>query len=125
MVGYLKWVNIKYKKEKIDVQKGKFFIKFGREFMVVVKMYGFDFEINLKFRDVIVKVKVNNMFMDKIMGFIKRVVGEIDIIGYEDIMYEGYGFGGVVVIVEVMINNRNRIVGEFRYIFDKNGGNFG
>lgn len=101
------------------------FTKLGRELMVVAKMYGPDPETNPKLRDVIAKAKANNMPMDKIMGFIKRAAGEIDTTGYEDITYEGYGPGGVAVIVEAMTNNRNRTAGELRHIFDKNGGNLG
>uniref|UniRef100_A0A7C5V502 Probable transcriptional regulatory protein ENL71_08710 n=1 Tax=Caldicellulosiruptor owensensis TaxID=55205 RepID=A0A7C5V502_9FIRM len=125
MSGHSKWANIRHKKEKTDAQKGRLFTKLGRELMVVAKMYGPDPETNPKLRDVIAKAKANNMPMDKIMGFIKRAAGEIDTTGYEDITYEGYGPGGVAVIVEAMTNNRNRTAGELRHIFDKNGGNLG
>lgn len=125
MSGHSKWANIKHKKEKTDAQRGRIFTKLGRELMVVAKMFGADPEANPKLRDVIAKARANNMPMDKIMGFIKRASGEIDTAGYEDITYEGYGPGGVAVIVEAMTNNRNRTAGELRHIFDKNGGNLG
>ena len=125
MSGHSKWNNIKRKKEKTDGQKAKIFTKIGREIAVVVKMGGGDPAVNGKLRDLIAKAKANNVPNDNIDRIIKKAMGEGDKNNYENITYEGYGPGGVAVIVESLTDNRNRTAGEVRHTFDKFGGNMG
>lgn len=125
MSGHSKWANIKHKKEKTDSQKGKVFTKIGREISVVVKQGGADPEANSKLKDVIAKAKALNIPNDNIMRSIKKAAGELDAQNYEEILYEGYGPGGVAVIVETLTDNRNRTAGDIRHYFDKFGGNLG
>ena len=125
MSGHSKWANIKHKKGKADAQKGKLFTKLGREIAVCVKMGGPDPETNSKLRDVIAKAKANNMPNDSITRSLKKAAGEGDQSNYEEITYEGYGPGGVAVIVEATTDNRNRTAGDVRHLFDKFGVNLG
>ncbi len=125
MSGHSKWANIKHKKGKTDAQKGKIFTKLGREIAIVVKQGGPDPTANSKLKDVIAKAKAANMPNDNIERSIKKAAGEVDGANYEEINYEGYGPGGVAVIVEAMTDNRNRTAGDVRHYFDKFGGNLG
>jgi len=125
MAGHSKWANIKHKKEKTDAQKGKIFTKLGREIAVAVRAGGPDPETNSRLKDAIAKAKANNMPNDSILRSIKKASGEMMGDDYEEIVYEGYGPGGVAVIVETLTNNRNRTAGDIRHIFDKYGGNLG
>ncbi|HHV28397.1 YebC/PmpR family DNA-binding transcriptional regulator [Acetivibrio mesophilus] len=125
MSGHSKWANIKHKKQKTDAQKGKVFTKIGREIAIVVKQGGPDPEVNSKLKDVIAKAKAANMPNDTIMRSIKKAAGDVDSANYEEVTYEGYGPGGVAVIVEAMTDNRNRTAGDVRHFFDKFGGNLG
>jgi len=125
MSGHSKWANIKNKKEKTDSQRGKIFTKIGREIAIAVKEGGGDPANNSKLRDVIAKAKANNMPNDNITRSIKKATGELGSVNYEEITYEGYGPGGVAVIVEVVTDNRNRTAAEMRHIFDKSGGSMG
>ncbi len=125
MAGHSKWANIKHRKEKSDARRGKIFTKLGREIAVVVKQGGPDPETNSKLRDVIAKAKSANMPNDNIMRSIKKAAGEGDSDNFEEIVYEGYGPGGVAVIVEAMTDNRNRTAGDLRHYFDRFGGNLG
>jgi YebC/PmpR family DNA-binding regulatory protein len=125
MAGHSKWANIKHKKEKTDAQRGKIFTKIGREIAIIVKQGGADPESNSKLKDVIAKAKAANMPNDTINRSIKKAAGDVDSANYEEIVYEGYGPGGVAVIVEAMTDNRNRTAGDIRHYFDKFGGNLG
>lgn len=125
MSGHSKWANIKHKKEKSDAQKGKIFTKLGREIAVIVKQGGPDPEANSKLKDVIAKAKAANMPNENIMRSIKKAAGDVGAENYEEMTYEGYGPGGVAVIVEAMTDNRNRTAGDVRHYFDKFGGNLG
>lgn len=125
MSGHSKWANIKHKKEKSDSQRGKIFTKLGREIAIIVKQGGPDPEANSKLKDVIAKAKAANMPNENIMRSIKKAAGDVDNESYEEITYEGYGPGGVAVIVEAMTDNRNRTAGDVRHYFDKFGGNLG
>lgn len=125
MAGHSKWANIKHKKGKADAERGKVFTKIGREIAIAVKEGGADPAVNGKLRDVIAKAKSSNMPNDNITRSIKKAAGEMDNLVYEEITYEGYGAGGVAVIVEVVTDNRNRTASEVRHIFDKNGGSLG
>lgn len=125
MSGHSKWANIKNKKEKTDSQRGKVFTKIGREIAIAVKEGGSDPVNNSKLRDVIAKAKANNMPNDNITRSIKKAAGELGSINYESGTYEGYGPGGVAVIVEVLTDNRNRTAADIRHIFDKYGAGMG
>ncbi len=125
MSGHSKWANIKIKKGKTDAARGSIFTKIGREIAVAVKAGGADPNSNSKLRDVIAKAKQNNMPNDTITRSIKKASGELNAVNYEAITYEGYGAGGVAVIVETLTDNRNRTAGDVRHLFDKYGGALG
>lgn len=125
MSGHSKFSNIKHKKEKADAQKGKAFTKLGRELVVAIKEGGPDPVSNGKLRDVIAKCKANNMPNDTIQRSIKKAAGEDSNVVYEAITYEGYGPGGIAVIVEALTDNKNRTAANVRHAFSKNGGNMG
>ncbi len=125
MSGHSKWANIKRQKGKADAVRGKIFTKIGREIAVAVKAGGADPNSNAKLRDVIAKAKAANMPNDNITRSIKKASGELGAINYESITYEGYGPGGVAVIVECLTDNKNRTAADVRHIFDKSGGSMG
>ncbi|MEG1509124.1 MAG: YebC/PmpR family DNA-binding transcriptional regulator [Clostridia bacterium] len=125
MSGHSKWANIKRKKEGTDAKRGKVFTKIGREIAVAVKEGGADPDSNAKLRDLISKAKANNLPNDNIIRSIKKASGELGTVNYEEITYEGYGAGGVAVIVETLTDNKNRTAGDVRHIFDKCGGALG
>ena len=125
MSGHSKFANIKHKKEKNDAAKGKIFTILGREIAVAVKEGGPDPANNFKLAQVVAKAKSNNMPNDTIERGIKKAAGDVGNVNYEYITYEGYGPGGVAVIVETMTDNRNRTAGSVRHHFDKYGGNLG
>ena len=126
MSGHSKWSNIKRKKEKTDSQKAKIFTKIGREIAVAVREGGGgDPSSNSKLKEVIAKAKANNVPNENIERMIKKVVGEGNQQDYESIQYEGYGPGGIAIIVETLTDNRNRTAGDLRHYFDKCGGNLG
>ena len=125
MSGHSKWSTIKHKKGKSDAARGKVFTKLGRELAVAVKAGGASPENNSRLRDVIAKCKAANMPNDNIQRSIKRAAGEGDGSQYDEIAYEGYGAGGVAVIVECLTDNRNRSAADIRHLFDKFGNGMG
>jgi YebC/PmpR family DNA-binding regulatory protein len=125
VAGHSKWTNIKNKKEKTDAQKGKIFTKIGREIAVAVRSGGPDPDVNPRLKDAIAKAKANNVPNENILRSIKRASGDMSGANFEEIVYEGYGPGGVAVIVEALTENRTRTAGDVRHIFDKFGGNLG
>lgn len=125
MSGHSKWANIRNKKEKTDSQRAKIFTKIGREIAVAVKSGGPDPNVNTRLKDIIAKAKANNVPNENIMRSIKKASGDAGSETFEEIIYEGYGPGGVAVIVEALTDNRNRTAGDVRHIFDKFGGNLG
>lgn len=124
MSGHSKWANIKHKKEKTDAQKAKVFTKIGKEIAIAVKAGGGDPNANSKLRDLIQKAKSNNVPNDNIDRIIKKAMGNSGE-NYEEITYEGYGPGGVAVIVKTTTDNRNRTAGNLRACFNKFKGNMG
>ena len=124
MSGHSKWANIKHKKEKTDAQKAKVFTKIGKELTIAVKEGGGDPASNSKLRDLILKAKANNVPNDNIERTIKKALGSTGE-NYEEVVYEGYGPGGVAVIVESTTDNRNRTAGNVRSYFSKYHGNMG
>jgi YebC/PmpR family DNA-binding regulatory protein len=125
MAGHSKWANIKHRKGKQDAKKGKIFTKLGKVIAVAAKEGGPDPDTNAKLKDAVDKAKAANMPNDNINRAIKKGSGELEGQNYFEIVYEGYGPGGVAVLVEALTDNKNRTAGEVRYIFDKNGGNLG
>jgi YebC/PmpR family DNA-binding regulatory protein len=125
MSGHSKWATIKHKKGALDAKRGKIFTRLIKEIMVAAKAGGGDPDGNPRLRSAVVAAKAENMPNDNIARAIKRGTGEIEGASYEDITFEGYGPGGVAVIVEVLTDNRNRAVSEIRHAFSKNGGNLG
>ena len=124
MSGHSKWANIKHKKEKTDAQRAKVFTKIGKEITIAVKEGGGDPNSNSKLRDLILKAKSNNVPNDNIESTIKKAMGSTGE-NYEEIVYEGYGPAGIVVIVETTTDNRNRTAGNVRACFSKYHGNMG
>ena len=125
MSGHSKWSNIKRKKEASDAAKGAIFTKLAKEIQVAVKAGGPDPDGNSRLKDVVAKAKAANMPNDNIARAIKKAAGAGEGDDYEEITYEGYGPGGVAVIVKTLTNNRNRTAGDVRHLFDKHGGNMG
>lgn len=126
MSGHNKWSTIKQKKGKNDAARAKVFTKIGRELAVAVRDGGSaDPAANSKLRDCIAKAKANNVPNENIERIIKKASGEGSANNYEAITYEGYGPGGIAVIVETLTDNRNRTAGDVRHYFDKFGGNMG
>ncbi len=125
MSGHSKWSTIKRKKGAADQARAKVFTKIGKEITVAVKSGGGDPTTNPRLRDLISKAKAANMPNDNIDRVIKKAAGGADKTNYEDVKYEGYGIGGIAVIVEGLTDNRNRTAGEIRHLFDKFGGNLG
>ena len=125
MSGHSKWANIRVKKGKTDAIRGRIFTKIGREIAIAVREGGSNPENNNKLRDVIAKAKSNNMPNDNISRSIKKAAGELGNVNYEEITYEGYGAGGVAVIVETITDSRNRTASDIRHAFSKNGGALG
>jgi len=121
MSGHSRWANIKHKKAKSDTKKGKVFTKLIKEIMVAAKM-GSDPSGNPRLRTAIDKAKAENVPSDNIDRAIKKGAGEIENVNYEEFFYEGYGPGGVAVLVSVMTDNKNRTAGEVRHAFTKHGG---
>ena len=125
MSGHSKWNNIKHKKEKTDSQRARVFTKIGREIAIAVKEGGADPNVNSKLRDVVAKAKANNMPNDNISRSIAKASGELGNVSYEEIVYEGYGNGGVALMVETLTDNRNRTASDVRHLFDKFGNGLG
>ena len=115
MSGHSKWNNIKHKKEKTDSQRARVFTKIGREIAIAVKEGGADPNVNSKLRDVVAKAKANNMPNDNISRSIAKASGELGNVSYEEIVYEGYGNGGVALMVETLTDNRNRTASDVRH----------
>lgn len=125
MAGHSKWSNIKRRKEAVDSQRGKIFSKLGREIAVAVKHGGPDPEVNNSLKDAIARAKANNMPNDSIQRSINKAAGGESGDDFEEVTYEGYGPGGIAVMVRTLTDNRNRTAGDVRHIFDKFGGNLG
>ncbi len=125
MSGHSKFANIKHKKEKNDAAKGKIFTIIGREIAVAVKEGGSDPANNSRLRDIIAKAKANNMPNDTIERGIKKAAGELGSVNYEYVTYEGYGPGGIAIIVDALTDNKNRTASNVRNAFTKGSGSIG
>ena len=125
MSGHSKWHSIKHKKGATDAKRGKLFTKFIKEITVAARTGGGDPDSNARLRKAILDAKAGNMPNDTIDRAIRRGTGAEEGVTYDEITYEGYGPGGVALLIEAMTDNRNRTVAEIRHIFAKNGGNLG
>jgi YebC/PmpR family DNA-binding regulatory protein len=123
MSGHSKWHSIKHKKGALDAKRGKLFTKFIKEITVAARTGGGDPDGNARLRKAVLDAKAGNMPNETIERAIRRGTGEEEGVTYEEITYEGYGPGGVALLIESMTDNRNRTVAEIRHIFSKNGGN--
>ncbi len=125
MSGHSKWSTIKHKKAATDSKRGKVFTKIIKEITVAARVGGGDVEANPRLRTAVLSAKSVNMPQDNIQRAIKKGTGELEGANYEEIGYEGYGSGGVAILVEAVTDNKNRTVSELRTLFGKNGGNIG
>ena len=125
MSGHSKWHNIANKKGKTEAQRAKIFTKMAREIIVIVKEGGANPAANSRLADAIAKAKAANVPNDNIERAIKKAAGAEDSSDYEALVYEGYGPGGVAVVVDCLTDNRNRTAANLRHYFDKFGGNLG
>jgi YebC/PmpR family DNA-binding regulatory protein len=125
MAGHSKWANIKHRKGAQDAKRGKIFTKLIKEITIAARIGGGEIETNPRLRLAIDKAKQANMPKDNIDRAIKKGTGDLDGVTYEEGFFEGYGPGGVAVMVEFMTDNRTRTVADVRHIFSKHGGNLG
>jgi YebC/PmpR family DNA-binding regulatory protein len=124
MSGHSKWATIKHKKGALDAKRGKVFTRVIKEITIAAKAGG-DPDGNPRLRTAILAAKAENMPADNIKRAIQRGTGELEGVSYEEATFEGYGPGGVAVLVDVLTDNRNRAVSEIRHTFSKSGGNLG
>ena len=125
MSGHSKWSTIKRKKGAVDAKRGKVFTKIIKEIMVAARMGGGDINSNPRLRSAVLAGKAENMPKDNIDRAIKKGTGELEGVTYEEITYEGYGPGGVAMLVQVLTDNKNRTVADVRHVFSKHNGNMG
>jgi YebC/PmpR family DNA-binding regulatory protein len=122
MSGHNKWAKIKHKKAGTDAQRGKLFSRLIKEITIAAKNGGGDFNGNPRLRLAVQTAKDNNMPADNIKRAVQRGTGELPGVQYEEITYEGYGPGGVAVMIELVTDNKNRTVAELRHLLDRNNG---
>lgn len=125
MAGHSKWANIQHRKNAQDAKRGKLFTKLIKEISVAARLGGSDINANPRLRLAVDKALDANMTKDTVERAIKRGAGELEGVNYEELRYEGYGPGGVAIMVDCMTDNRNRTVAEVRHAFTKCGGNLG
>ncbi|MFP4205617.1 MAG: YebC/PmpR family DNA-binding transcriptional regulator [Spirochaetaceae bacterium] len=125
MSGHSKWATIRHKKGAQDAKRGKIFSKLIKEITIAARTGGGEIEANPRLRQAVEKAKSHNMPKDNIDRAIKKGTGELEGVAYEEMTYEGYGPGGVAIMVETLTDNRNRTAADVRSIFSKNGGNLG
>jgi YebC/PmpR family DNA-binding regulatory protein len=125
MSGHSKWSTIKRKKGAADAKRGKIFSKLIKEITVSARMGGGDVEGNPRLRAAVLAAKAENMPKENIERAIKKGTGDLDGAAYEEVIYEGYGPGGVAILTQVLTDNKNRTVADVRHIFTKNGGSMG
>mgnify|MGYP002814239865 FL=1 len=125
MSGHSKWSSIKHKKAIKDARRGKLFTKYIKEITVAARMGGGDINANPRLRTAVITARQNSMPADNIDRAIKKGSGELEGVTYDEVTYEGYGPGGVAILVQVFTDNRNRIVAELRSALEKHGGTLG
>ena len=123
MSGHSKWHTIKHKKGAADAKRGKVFTRLIKELTVAARAGGGDPDMNPRLRTIVAEAKANNMPRENIERAIRRGTGEEPGVSYEEIMYEGYGPGGVALMIQTLTDNKNRTVGEIRFILGKHAGN--
>lgn len=122
MSGHNKWSSIKHKKGAADAKRGKVFTKLGKEIVIAARMGGGDTDMNPRLRTAVLSARAQNMPKDTIERAIKRGTGELEGAVYEEITYEGYGHGGVAILIDCTTDNKNRTVAEVRHTLGKYGG---
>lgn len=125
MSGHSKWASIKHKKASTDAKRGKAFSRLIKEITIAAKMGGGSIDMNPRLRTAVQAAKDINMPADNITRAIKKGTGELPGVTYEDMTYEGYGPGGVAILVEISTDNKNRTAADIRHTFSKNNGNLG
>lgn len=125
MSGHSKWHNIRLRKGKQDAERGKSFTKLSKEIIIAAKNGGGNPEINMRLRTAVDAARKSSMPNDTIKRAIQRGTGELEGVNYEELVYEGYGPGGVAVLCNCLTDNKNRTVSDVRSIFSKNGGRLG
>ena len=125
MSGHSKWAGIKHKKAVVDAKRGKVFSKLSKEISVASRIGGGSAEMNPRLRLAVEKAREANMPSDNIKRAVQKGTGELPGATYEESIYEGYGPGGVAILIEIMTDNKNRTVGEIRHILTKHNGNMG
>lgn len=125
MSGHSKWSSIKHKKGAADAKRGRIFTRLIKEITVAARMGGGDPDGNPRLRTAILAAKAENMPKDNIERAIKKGTGELEGVSYDEVNYEGYGPGGVAMLIECLTDNKNRTVADIKYIFDRHGGNLG
>jgi YebC/PmpR family DNA-binding regulatory protein len=123
MSGHSKWHTIKHKKGAADAKRGKIFTRIIKELTVAARSGGGDIDSNPRLRTIVAEAKANNMPRENIERAIRRGTGEEPGVSYEEITYEGYGPGGVALLIDVLTDNKNRTVGEIRHMLSKYNGN--
>lgn len=124
MAGHSKWANIKHKKAAADAKRNKVFTKLAKEITVAARLGGADETSNSRLRTAVIKARQGNMPKDNIDRAIKRGVGDSDGVSLEEIIYEGYGSGGIAIMIEVVTDKKSRTLPEIKNIFSKAGGSF-
>jgi YebC/PmpR family DNA-binding regulatory protein len=125
MSGHSKWHSIKHKKAARDAQRGKLFTKLIKEITIAARIGGGDLNANPRLRTAVAAARAQSMPGDNIERAIKKGTGELEGMRLEQVTYEGYGPGGVAIILDVLTDNRNRVVSELRFLFSRHGGNLG
>ncbi len=123
MAGHSKWANIRHRKGAQDAKRGKIFTKIIKEITVSARLGGGDQDSNPRLRKAVSNARSNNMPQENIIRAIKKGIGELDGVSYEEMSYEGYGPNGIAIFIEVITDNKNRTVSELRHILNKNNGN--
>jgi YebC/PmpR family DNA-binding regulatory protein len=125
MAGHSKWANIQHRKNRQDERRGRTFGRLIKEITVSSRMGGGDSSANPRLRLAMDRARDANLPKDKVNDAIKRGIGQLDGANYEEVRYEGYGAGGIAIIVDCVTDNKTRTVSEVRHAFSKNGGNLG
>ena len=125
MSGHSKWANIKHRKGAQDAKRGKIFTKIIKEITIAARLGGGDLDANPRLRKAVSNGKSNNLPIDNITRAIKKGTGELEGVSYEEVTYEGYGPGGVAIMMDIITDNKNRTVAEVRHLLSKYGGNLG
>jgi YebC/PmpR family DNA-binding regulatory protein len=125
MSGHSKWATIKHKKGALDAKRGQVFTKLIKEISIAARMGGGDPEGNPRLRTAVLKARASNMPRDNIDRAIKKGTGELEGVNYEELVYEGYGPGGVALLIEVLTDNKNRAAADVRNLLTRGGGNLG